>query len=116
LLLEAIDIAHKVVEIASDKQAIDILLLDARGICSFTDYFVICSCDTSRQMHAVYDEVAKSLKKESILPHHHEGEVDSGWLLLDYGEVIVHIFSLTEREYYRLDRLWEKANPVVRIQ
>ena len=103
-------------EIASDKQAIDILLLDARGICSFADYFVICSCDTSRQMHAVYDEITKSLKKKGVLPHHHEGEVDSGWLLLDYGEVVVHIFSLTEREYYQLDRLWERANPMVRIQ
>jgi ribosome-associated protein len=104
------------VEIASDKQATDILLLDARGICSFTDYFVICSCDTSRQMHAVYDEISKVLKKEGVIPHHHEGEVDSGWLLLDYGEVVVHIFSLAEREYYQLDRLWQKASTVVRIQ
>ena len=67
-------------------------------------------------MHAVYDEIDRSLKKESVLPHHHEGEVGSGWLLIDYGEVIVHIFSLTEREYYQLDRLWNQAKPVVRIQ
>lgn len=67
-------------------------------------------------MHAVDDEIAKSLKREGILPHHHEGEVDSGWLLLDYGEVVVHIFSLAERQYYQLDRLWGQANPVVRIQ
>ena len=67
-------------------------------------------------MHAVYDEIAKSLKREGILPHHHEGEVDSGWLLLDYGEVVVHIFSLAERQYDQLDRLWGQANPVVRIQ
>lgn len=104
------------VEIASDKQAIDILLLDARGICSFADYFVICSCDTSRQMHAVLDEISRTLKKEGVFAHHCEGEVDSGWLLLDYGDVIVHIFSLAEREYYQLDRLWSKANQVVRIQ
>lgn len=90
--------------------------MDARSVCSFTDYFVICSCDTSRQMHAVYDEIARSLKKEDIIPHHYEGEVDSGWLLLDYGEVVVHIFSLAEREYYQLDRLWQKASTVVRIQ
>ena len=116
MYLEAIDIAHKVVEIASDKQAMDVVLLDTRGICSFADYFVMCSCDTSRQMNAIYDEIAKSLKSEDILPHHHEGAVDSGWLLLDYGDVIVHIFSLAEREYYQLEQLWSQASPVVRIQ
>ena len=114
--LEAIDIAHKIVDIASDKQAIDILLLDARGICSFADYLVICSCDTGRQMNAVYDEILTSLKAEGIAPHHHEGEAESGWLLLDYGAVVAHIFALAEREYYQLDRLWQQASPVVRIQ
>ena len=115
-LLEAIEVAHRVVEIASDKQAIDIVLLDTRGICSFADYFVMCSCDTNRQMNAIYDEIAKSLKREGILPLHREGAVDSGWLLLDYGDVIVHIFALAEREYYQLDQLWSQASPVVRIQ
>ncbi len=67
-------------------------------------------------MGAVYDEITVSLKKEGVLPHHHEGGAESGWLLLDYGEIIVHIFSLAEREYYQMDKLWERANPVVRIQ
>ena len=104
------------VEAASDKQAMDIVLLDTRGVCSFADYFVVCSGDSVRQIQAIYDEVGHILKREGILPHHHEGTIDSGWLLLDYGDVIVHIFAPFEREYYQLDKLWSQAVPVVRIQ
>jgi len=104
------------VEAASDKQAVDIVLLDARGVCSFADYFVLCSGDSDRQIRAILDEVAHSLKSEGIKPHHLEGTADSGWLLLDFGDVIVHIFSPFEREYYQLDKLWSQATPIVRIQ
>ena len=116
ITLEAIEVARKAVEAASDKQASDILLLDARGVCRFADYFVICSGDSNRQIEAIRDEVGHILKREGILPHHCEGTVDSGWLLLDFGDVIVHIFAPFEREYYQLDELWSRANPVVRIQ
>jgi len=92
------------------------VLLDARGVCSFADYFVICNGDSERQIQAIYDEVGHTLKKEGILPHHHEGTVDSGWLLLDFGNVIVHIFIPFEREYYQLDKLWSLATPIIRIQ
>ena len=104
------------VEASSDKQAIDILLLDTRKVCSFADYFVICTGDSDRQIKAIYDEVEHALKKEGILPHHYEGTSDSGWLLLDFGDIIVHIFAPSEREYYQLDKLWSKAVPVLRIQ
>lgn len=108
--------ARRVVDAASDKQAVDIVLLDSRGICSFADYFVICSGESSRQIDAIYEEIAHSLKKEGILPHHREGTVASGWLLLDYGDVVVHIFAPAERDYYQLEQLWSQAEPVVRIQ
>ena len=108
--------ARKAVEAASDKQAMDIALLDARGVCSFADYFVICNGDTKRQLEAIRDEVGHRLKKEGIRAHHYEGAVDSGWLLLDFGNVIVHIFAPFEREYYQLGELWSEAIPVVRIQ
>jgi len=111
-----LEVAHRAVEAASDKQAIDIALLDARGVCSFADYFVICSGETGRQIRTIYDEVGQALKKEGILPHHREGALDSGWLLLDFGDVIVHIFAPFEREYYQLDELWSQAITVVRIQ
>ncbi len=108
--------ARRAVEAASDKQATDIALLDARRVCSFADYFVICSGDSERQIKTIYDEIGHILKGANILLHHHEGTVDSGWLLLDYGNVIVHIFTSFEREYYQLDKLWSQAIPVVRIQ
>ncbi len=108
--------ARKAVEAASDKQAIDIVLLDAQGVCSFADFFVICSGESERQVKAIYEEVEQVLKREGVLPHHHEGTLDSGWLLLDFGDVIVHIFAPFEREYYRLEELWSEAVPVVRIQ
>ena len=115
-VLEAIEVARTAVEAASDKQAIDIVLLDVQGVCSFADYFVICSGDSGRQIKTIYDEVGHTLKKEGILPLHHEGTIDSGWLLLDFGGVIIHIFASLEREYYQLDDLWDRATPVVRIQ
>ena len=92
------------------------MLLDTRDVCSFADYFVICSGDSARQIDAIRDEIEHVLKKKDILPHHHEGRTDSGWLLLDYGSVVIHIFATLEREYYQLDKLWSQANALVRIQ
>ena len=103
-------------EVASDKQAGNIVLLDVRGICSFTDFFVICAGESQRQVRTIYDEIMRDLKKEGSPPHHREGARGSGWLLLDYGDVIVHIFGAAERDYYRLDELWHEAVPVLRIQ
>ncbi len=92
------------------------MLLDIRKICSFADYFVICSAESERQIEAIRDEVERVLKEQGVVPHHCEGTADSGWVVLDFGDVIVHIFSPTEREYYNLDELWSEANTVVRIQ
>lgn len=85
-------------------------------MCNFADYFVICTAETERQIRAIYEEIEHTLKKSGIPLHHHEGTIDSGWLVLDYGDVIVHIFATPEREYYRLDELWHEANLVLRIQ
>ena len=102
--------------ILGDRQAGDIVLLDTRKVCSFADFFVICNGESERQLRAIYEEVEHSLKKQGVLPIHHEGAIDSGWLLLDYGDVIVHIFSAPEREFYQLDEFWQDARPIVRIQ
>ena len=80
--LEALAVAQKAVEVASDKQASDVVLLDTRGICSFADYFVICSGESTRQIKTIYEEVEHALKKEGILPHHHEGT------LLIVGDIV----------------------------
>ncbi|UCC18119.1 MAG: ribosome silencing factor [Dehalococcoidales bacterium] len=114
--MESLEIAHKAVEIASDKQASNIVLLDTSKVCSFADYFVICSGESSRQLKTIYEEIEHVLKKEGVLPHHREGETDSGWMLLDFGDVIVHIFAMYERELYQLEELWSEANTLLRIQ
>ena len=108
--------ARRVVEAAGTKQASDIVLLDMKGVCSFADYFVICSGDSERQIKTIYEEIGHVLKGVGILPHHREGTIDSGWLLIDFGDVIVHIFTPFEREHYQLDRLWHQASIMVRIQ
>jgi ribosome-associated protein len=92
------------------------VLLDAREVCNFADYFVICSGESKRQIEAIRDEVTQALKKEGIVPRHHEGTADSGWLLLDYSDVVVHIFAPLEREFYQLDKLWGEAATVVKVQ
>ncbi|MFP3880497.1 MAG: ribosome silencing factor [Dehalococcoidia bacterium] len=114
--LEAEEIAHLATELASEKQARDIAMLDVTGLCSFADYFVICTGDTKRHVEAIWQEIGEVLKSRGIMPHHNEGSSDSGWMLADFGSVIVHIFAPLERDYYQLDKLWDKATPVVRIQ
>ena len=108
--------ARKVVEVATNKQASDIVLLDVCEICSFASYFVICNGESKRQIKAICGEIEQVLKKEGVLPYHREGTLDSGWLLFDYGDVIIHIFAPAEREFYQLAELWSQAVPVVRIQ
>ena len=114
--LEAEQIAHLATELASDKQARDIAMLDVRALCSFADYFVICTGDTKRHVEAIWQAIDEGLRTRKVVPHHNEGAGDSGWLLADFGSVIVHIFGPLERDYYQLDKLWDKAIPVVRIQ
>lgn len=109
------DLARQVVDIASDKQASDIVLLDTRDVCSFADYFVICTGESTRQIKAIADAITDTLKKAHIHPLHEEGTPDSGWILLDYGSLIVHVFGSFQRDYYRLDQLWEKAATKVRV-
>jgi ribosome-associated protein len=115
-MLEPVEIARKIVDIASDKMASDILMLDIREIGFFADYFVICSGQSQRQISAITHEIDKVMGKAGIKVHHREGTSDSGWMLMDYGSVIVHAFDVETREYYDLEQLWEKAKPVVRIQ
>lgn len=116
VFLETEEIARMAIEVASDKQAWDIVMLDVRGLCSFADYFVICSGETKRHIGAIWEGIRTALKHRGTLPHHSEGTPDSGWMLGDFGSVIVHVFAPLERDYYQLDKLWDKAVPVVRIQ
>jgi ribosome-associated protein len=115
-ILEPNDLARLIVDLISDKKGVDILLLDTRPVSFIADYFVIATGESERQLQALADEIQKQLKKHRVLPIGVEGMASSGWVLLDYGSVIVHLFSPALRDYYRLEKLWERAPVVVRMQ
>ncbi len=89
-----------------DKKAFDIVLLDISKVASFASYFLMCSGDSSRQIQAIADEVEKKLKDNGIRPNHVEGYRHAEWILMDYVDVVVHVFSKSARAYYDLERLW----------
>ena len=104
-------------DIAADRQASDILLLDLRPVSVLTDYFVICSGNSERQIEALDREIVDRVQRDDqVRPRQREGNAASGWVLLDYGDVVVHIFSPSEREFYHLEDLWSSAPTVVRLQ
>jgi ribosome-associated protein len=103
------------VEVASEKLAEDIVLLDLRQIASFADYFVIMSAESTRQIEALEDDITRAMKEAGVSRFHREGTLGSGWILLDFSDIIVHIFGPEEREFYGLERLWGRAQQVVRI-
>ena len=109
-------LARHIVDLLADRQAEDILLLDIRDVAAFADYFVIATAVNSRQMRALVEIVDNELRGEGVKPLHREGEADSGWVLVDYGAIILHIFSTDMRDYYALEELWQEATEVVRIQ
>lgn len=114
--LEAIEAARKAVEAASDRQATDVVLLDLRSLAAFTDFFVICSADSSRQISAIVRAVGDALEPAGVKLNHKEGADDSGWVLMDFGDLIIHVFSPDQREHYDLESAWGKAPQLVRIQ
>jgi ribosome-associated protein len=109
-------LANRIAEIASDRKAADIRILDLRGIVSYTDYFVICAGNTERQTKAIHDAIHEELKKQhGLLPRRVEGDRESRWVLMDYLDCVVHIFTPEAREYYRLEQLWGEA-PVREVE
>ncbi len=116
VLLDPAQLAKAAVDIASDKKASDITLLDIREVAAFADYFVICNANNPRQIQAIADAIDEELGKQGAKVLHREGVAETGWVLLDFGDVIVHIFGVKEREYYRLERLWNEAKTVVYLQ
>jgi ribosome-associated protein len=100
------------VRAAQEKQATDIRVLDLRKVTTFTDYFVICSGSNARQNQTITDEVEKQLRERGERPHSIEGYDQGEWILSDYGDFLVHVFSPKSREYYSLERLWREAEEV----
>ena len=108
--------ARRVVELAEDKKASDIVLLDVRALTSLADYFVICSGGSERQLGAIADGIAEGLKSDGFLPLGREGGAGAHWVLLDFGAVVVHVFAPPERDYYQLEKLWADAVTLLRVQ
>jgi ribosome-associated protein len=100
------------VRAAQDKKATDVKVLDLSGITSFTDYFIICTGANVRQNQAITDEIGIQLKKHGDRPLSVEGYEQGEWILSDYGDFLVHVFSGKAREYYALERLWREGKDV----
>ncbi len=94
------------IEAMLDKQARNVVVLDLKGICSFSDQFILCSGTSTRQTQAIADGVDEKLRKSRIRPSHIEGYREAEWILMDYVDFVVHIFTESAREFYDLERLW----------
>jgi ribosome-associated protein len=108
--MESRELVRAIARYASDKKAIDVVELDLRDVLGYTDYFLVCSGNTGRQAKAIHDAILEGLKREhETLPRRVEGTAEGGWILMDYLDVVVHIFTPETREFYRLEQLWGEA-------
>ena len=98
-----------IADLAADRKALEIVQLDLRGMIGYADYFLICSGRTDRQTRAIHDAVHEGLKARGVLPRRVEGLSEARWILMDYLDVVVHVFTPETREYYRLEQLWGEA-------
>ncbi|MBV9917498.1 MAG: ribosome silencing factor [Solirubrobacterales bacterium] len=108
------EIAQAIVDYATDRKALDIAQLDLRGIIGYTDYFVVCTGRSDRQTKAIHDAIHRGMKSDhGILPQRVEGLSQGRWILMDYLDVVVHVFTPETREFYRLEQLWGEAPALV---
>lgn len=115
--IESSELAQRIVDLLTDRQAEDIVLLDIHEVAYFTDFFVIATALNPRHANALIDAFEKELANEGVKALHREGDSNSGWVLVDFGGVVVHLFSPEDRVYYNLEGLWGRAGvPAVRFQ
>ena len=113
--LEANELVHAVVDVIEGKKATNILTLDMRDVTLLADYYVLCDGSSTRQIGSIADELQEELKHKGSKLALMEGTPDSGWMLIDFGSVIVHIFSPEQRAYYQLEELWQDAPIMMRM-
>jgi ribosome-associated protein len=111
-----LELARRIVELAEDKKAAEIVLMDLGELTTMADYFVICSGGSERQLEAIASGIIASLRDEKIKPIGREGTSASHWILIDFGSVIVHVFTPPERDYYGLEKHWSEARTILRVQ
>jgi len=107
--LTSLDTAKRVIELAREKKGKQIVLMDVTDISSFTDFFVVVSGESTIQIKAICDHIEDELRKESVYPYSKEGYENLNWVLMDYVDVVVHVFNNDTREFYGLERLWADA-------
>ena len=113
--LSAEAVVRVAAQAALEKKAIDLAVLDLQGLSTIADFFLVCSARSAPQADTIAEAVRGALRAEGVRPRHNEGSAESGWLLLDYGDVVVHVFLEETRGFYSLDRLWGDA-PLVSVE
>ncbi|MBQ9814380.1 MAG: ribosome silencing factor [Lachnospiraceae bacterium] len=110
------EIAKKAYDYLDEKKAVDIRIIDISKISIIADYFIIAGGTNVRQVKALADNVEEKLAKEEVVPKHVEGYSNAGWILMDYGDVIIHIFNQEDRLFYDLERIWTDGQVIERIE
>ena len=110
-----LEYARYAADVATDKLASDIVMLDIGEVSDFADYFVIITVESTRQMRALVEDLEHALEEKGGVRHHREGTPESGWMLLDFGDVVIHVFGAEERQFYNLESAWAEATELVRI-
>jgi ribosome-associated protein len=116
VLLDTFALARDIVDVLEDKKGEDIILMDIRDLTTFADYFVICSGGSRRTVNALADAVREDIKSRYRTKGRLEGLPEDGWVLVDFGDVVLHIFSPDQRDYYRLEELWHEGKILLRLQ
>ena len=114
--IKAIDLARRLVDVIEEKKGEDILLMDIHAQSGFADYFVLCTGTSERQLKAITDAIDQAAHKIGVSPAHVEGKADTGWILIDLGDLIVHVFSPSQRRFYDLEGLWKESPVLLRIK
>jgi ribosome-associated protein len=114
--LDALEVSRTIIDSLEEKKGEDILLMDLHGLASFADYFVFCSGTSERMLQALAEAAVETVHKHHQLPARTEGRPQDGWILVDFGDVILHVFSPDRRDYYRLEELWGQAKILLRLQ
>jgi len=116
-LENTIDLARRLVDAIEDKKGENIVLMDIHAQSTFADYFIICSGASERQLKAILDAILETARKHfNLSPRHVEGKPNTGWILVDFDNLVVHIFSPSQRRYYNLEGLWKESPILLRVQ